>query len=116
MPVIIGALREGAPNETRVSLVPEVVDKFAASGAHVCIERGAGIIDGIETRQLAPAMTRVNAILDDVKDVTTRVKDDTERVDRAIHTTIDRIDDTAGRVSGMIRGARAIVEAVLRAA
>jgi hypothetical protein len=80
------------------------------------IERGAGIIDGIETRQLAPAMTRVNAILDDVKDVTTRVKDDTERVDRAIHTTIDRIDDTAGRVSGMIRGARAIVEAVLRAA
>jgi len=43
MPVIIGALREGAPNETRVSLVPEVADKFAASGAHVCIERGAGI-------------------------------------------------------------------------
>ena len=42
MPVIIGALREGAPNETRVSLVPEVADKFAASGAHVCLERGAG--------------------------------------------------------------------------
>src|SRR5450631_3808603 len=43
MPVIIGALREEAANETRVSLVPEVADKFAASGAHVCIERGAGI-------------------------------------------------------------------------
>src|SRR5450432_3100910 len=42
MPVIIGALREEAANETRVSLVPEVADKFAASGAHVCIERGAG--------------------------------------------------------------------------
>ena len=42
MPVIIGALREGAPNETRVSLVPEVADKFAASGAQVCLERGAG--------------------------------------------------------------------------
>jgi H+-translocating NAD(P) transhydrogenase subunit alpha len=42
MPVIIGALREGAPNETRVSVVPEVADKFAASGAHVCLERGAG--------------------------------------------------------------------------
>src|SRR5476649_3101406 len=68
------------------------------------IERGAGIIDGIETRQLAPAMTRVNAILDDVKDVTTRVKDDTERVDRAIHTTINRIDDTATRVGTNVRG------------
>src|SRR5665213_1417683 len=43
MPVIIGALREGAPNETRVSLVPEVADKFAASGAQICIERGAGV-------------------------------------------------------------------------
>jgi NAD(P) transhydrogenase subunit alpha len=42
MPVIIGALREGAPHETRVSLVPEVADKFAASGARICIERGAG--------------------------------------------------------------------------
>jgi NAD(P) transhydrogenase subunit alpha len=42
MPVIIGALREGAPHETRVSLVPEVADKFAASGAHICLERGAG--------------------------------------------------------------------------
>jgi H+-translocating NAD(P) transhydrogenase subunit alpha len=42
MPVIIGALREEAPHEARVSLVPEVVDKFAASGARICIERGAG--------------------------------------------------------------------------
>jgi H+-translocating NAD(P) transhydrogenase subunit alpha len=42
MPVIIGALREEAPHEARVSLVPEVADKFAASGARICIERGAG--------------------------------------------------------------------------
>src|SRR3984957_18392873 len=42
MPVNIGALREAAPHETRVSLVPEVADKFAASGAHVLMERGAG--------------------------------------------------------------------------
>ena len=28
MPITIGALRESAPGETRVSLVPEVVDKF----------------------------------------------------------------------------------------
>jgi NAD(P) transhydrogenase subunit alpha len=42
MPVIIGALREAAPHETRVSLVPEVAEKFAASGARVVMERGAG--------------------------------------------------------------------------
>lgn len=42
MPVIIGALREAAPNEARVSLVPEVADKFVASGARVVMEREAG--------------------------------------------------------------------------
>ena len=42
MPVIIGALRETAPHESRVSLVPEVADKFAASGARIVMERGAG--------------------------------------------------------------------------
>jgi NAD(P) transhydrogenase subunit alpha len=42
MPVIIGALRETAPHESRVSLVPEVAEKFAASGARVVMERGAG--------------------------------------------------------------------------
>jgi H+-translocating NAD(P) transhydrogenase subunit alpha len=43
MPVTIGALRESAPQETRVSLVPEVADKFAQTGARVLIERGAGL-------------------------------------------------------------------------
>jgi H+-translocating NAD(P) transhydrogenase subunit alpha len=43
MPITIGALRESAPGETRVSIVPEVADKFAATGARVLIERGAGI-------------------------------------------------------------------------
>jgi proton-translocating NAD(P)+ transhydrogenase subunit alpha len=42
MPVIIGALRERAPRETRVSLVPEVADKLAQSGTRVLLERGAG--------------------------------------------------------------------------
>ena len=43
MPITIGALKESAPGETRVSLVPEVVDKFTASGARVVLESGAGI-------------------------------------------------------------------------
>jgi H+-translocating NAD(P) transhydrogenase subunit alpha len=42
MPVTIGALRESAPQETRVSLVPEVADKFSQTGARVIMERGAG--------------------------------------------------------------------------
>jgi NAD(P) transhydrogenase subunit alpha len=43
MPVTIGVLRESAPQEARVSLVPEVASKFAALGARVLIERGAGV-------------------------------------------------------------------------
>src|SRR5215469_15992292 len=42
MSVTIGALRESAPRETRVSLVPEIADKLTRDGARVLLERGAG--------------------------------------------------------------------------
>ena len=42
MAVTIGALVERAPQETRVSIVPEVADKLAKDGARVLLERGAG--------------------------------------------------------------------------
>src|SRR5215470_15852791 len=42
MPVHIGALRESAPEESRVSLTPEIAEKFAKEGARLLIERGAG--------------------------------------------------------------------------
>jgi hypothetical protein len=82
------------------------------------------LVAGLETRQVAPAMIRVNAILDDVRDVTAKVRQETERVDQAIHTTIDRIDDTAervrwnvrektSRVVGFIRGLRVALESVM---
>jgi hypothetical protein len=82
------------------------------------------LVAGLETRQVAPAMIRVNAILDDVRDVTAKVRQETERVDHAIHTTIDRIDDTADRVRwnvrektsrvvGFIRGLRVALESVM---
>ena len=72
-------------------------------------------------------MGRVNAILDDVKLVSTRVKEETERVDHAIHTTIDRVDDTVDRVRwnvraktsrlvGALRGARLAIETILHRA
>ena len=82
------------------------------------------LLEGLENRQVAPAMARVNAILDDVKGVTNKVKEETDRVDHAIHSTIDRIDDTADRVRsnvrvktsrivGIIRGARVAMDAFL---
>jgi NAD(P) transhydrogenase subunit alpha len=42
MPVTIGALREGSPQETRVSVVPEVAEKFGQAGARILLEHGAG--------------------------------------------------------------------------
>jgi len=42
MSVTIGALRESAPQEKRVSLVPEVADKLVKDGARVLLEHGAG--------------------------------------------------------------------------
>src|SRR5579863_4992925 len=42
MAVMIGALKESAPQETRVSLTPEIAEKFAREGARVTLERGAG--------------------------------------------------------------------------
>ena len=59
----------------------------------------------IEQRQIAPVvadatalMGRLDAILGDVKDLTTRVTRRTERVDSAIDHTMDRVEETAGRV------------------
>ena len=89
------------------------------------VDRGMVLAEGIEARQVAPAMMRVNAMLDDVRDVTTKVKEETERVDHAINSTIDRIDDTADRVRsnvraktsalvGFLRGARMTLEGLLR--
>jgi methyl-accepting chemotaxis protein len=63
----------------------------------------------LEARQIVPLvarvdalMTRVDAILLDVKDVTARVSNRTERVDAAIRTTMDRVDETAGRVRSSV--------------
>ena len=89
------------------------------------VDSGMTLAQGIEARQVAPAMMRVNAILDDVKNVTATVKQETDRVDHAIHTTIDRIDDTADRVRsnvraktsavvGAIRGARIVLQGMLK--
>jgi hypothetical protein len=93
-------------------------------GGYMVYSKVMALVEGLEARQVAPAMARVNAILDDVKDVSAKVKAETERVDTAIHDTIDRIDNTADRVRsnvraktnafvGFIRGLRVALEGVL---
>ena len=90
----------------------------------VAYKKVMDVVSGIEARQVAPAMMRVNAILDDVKAVSAKVKEETERVDQAIHSTMDRIDNTADRVRsnvraktsrlvGFVRGLRVAIEGML---
>jgi hypothetical protein len=97
----------------------------AGVGGFMVYRRVMALINELEQRHVAPAMTRVNAILDDVKDVSAKVKSETERVDQAIHHTIDRVDDTVDRVRsnvrartyniiGYVKGVRAAIEALLR--
>lgn len=93
-------------------------------GGWILYRRVMELANGIEQRHVAPAMVKVNAILDDVKGVTEKVKEETERVDHAIRNTIDRVDDTADRVKanvraktsrvvGFLRGLRVVIEGIL---
>jgi hypothetical protein len=72
------------------------------------------LLSTVESQHVAPAMARVNslldttkqgvhAVLDDVKGVTGTIKDETDRVDRALHQTVDRVDHTVSRVRGGVR-------------
>ena len=107
-----------------VSVLEALVVIGLGVAAFMVYRRVMDLVNGLEMRQIAPAMTRVNAILDDVKQVSAKVKEETDRVDVAIHRTIERVDDTADRVRstvraktswvvGVIRGLRVAIEEVL---
>jgi len=107
-----------------VSLLELVGFIGAAYFAYRLYARTYALVQGLEERQVAPAMARVNAILDDVKDVSAKVHQETERVDQAIRGTIDRVDETADRVRtnvkaranralGLMHGIRVAVETFL---
>ncbi len=51
----IAVLSETAPGETRVAAIPETVKKFAALGAEVAVERGAGVRAAIPDEEFAAA-------------------------------------------------------------
>jgi hypothetical protein len=82
------------------------------------------LVNDLEARQIAPIREKVDAILTDVKGITARVSQQTERVDDAITGTIDRVDHTADRVragvyekvnqaAGVVRGLRAVIMSLL---
>ena len=94
-------------------------------GGYLVYSRVMTLVNDLEARQIAPLREKVDAILMDVKSVTARVSQQTERVDHAITGTIDRVDNTAARVragmhdkvsqaTGVVRGVRAVIMSLLR--
>jgi hypothetical protein len=78
----------------------------------------------LEQRQVAPLVAKAQNILADVQDITTRVRQETERVDDALRGTMERVDETAeivrsrmrektDRAMSVLRRVRAVVESVL---
>src|SRR5918993_1090155 len=72
-------------------------------GGFLAYRRVMQLVNDLEARQITPVREKVDAILVDVKTITARVSQQTERVNDAITDTIDRVDDTAGRVTGSVR-------------
>lgn len=107
-----------------VSVLQALVLIGIAVGGFLMYRRVMGVVADLEARQVAPLREKVDAILLDVKAVTSRVSSQTQRVDHAITETVGRVDETATRVSGslrekvnqatgMIRGVRAVIVSVL---
>lgn len=97
----------------------------AGIGGYLMYSRIMRLVNDLEVRQIAPIREKVDAILGDVKIVTARVADQTERVDHAVTGTIHRVDETAARVRadvyervyqavGVIRGIRAVIMSLLQ--
>jgi hypothetical protein len=93
-------------------------------GGFMAYRRVMQLVNDLEARQIAPLREKVDSILVDVKTVTARVSQQTERVDHAISGTIHRVDETADRVKGslrdkvnqavgVVRGIRAVITSFL---
>ena len=107
-----------------ISMLQALLVIGMAVGGYVLYSRVTTLMAELEARQIAPLREKVDAILTDVKAITARVSQQTERVDQAITGTIDRVDDTAYRVragvhdkvnqvAGVVRGVRAVIMSLL---
>lgn len=108
-----------------VAVLEALVLLGLAIGGVIMYRRVMQLVRDLEVRQIAPIRQQVDAILADVKTVTTRVSQQTERVDHAITDTMERVDETAERMKstvrekvsyavGIVRGVRAAIVSVLR--
>jgi hypothetical protein len=97
-----------------VSVLEALVLIGVAIGGFIVYRRVMQTISELEMRQIAPLRDKVEGILGDVHAITARVSHETQRVDNAIHTTIDRVDETAERVRGTVRDKVATAAGVVR--
>ena len=70
-------------------------------GGFLMFRRVLQLIHDLDARH-APLREKVDGILGDVRTVTASISQQTARVNHAITGTMDRVDDTAHRVSGTV--------------
>ena len=99
-----------------VSVLEALVIIGAGVAGYFAYKQVTTLVSGIEERQVAPAMIRVNAILDDLRAVSMKVKDETDRVDTAIRTTMDVVDDTTERVRTNVRAQTSRIVGIIHSA
>ena len=108
-----------------VSILEALMLIGAGIAGYLAYSRVMTLVNELEARQIAPLREKVDAILVDVKSISARVSQQTERVDDAINGTIERVDDTASRVRagvhdkvsqavGVMRGVRAVIMSLLQ--
>jgi hypothetical protein len=108
-----------------VSVLQALVLIGIGVAGYLAYSRVMKLINDLEARQIEPLREKADAILADVKSITARVSQQTERVDQAISGTIERVDDTASRVRagvhdrvnqavGVVRGIRAVLMSLLQ--
>jgi hypothetical protein len=83
-------------------------------------KRATANIDALEHEQIRPLLQRVNALIDDVQDITARarhvdeaVRARLEGVESALHTTKAVVQDRIWPVVGIVRAMRAGLDAWL---
>lgn len=97
-----------------VSVLEALVLIGIAVGGFMVYRRIMQVVTDLEERQIAPVRAKVDAILGDVKILTARVSEEAERVDQAIHGTINRVDDTAEHLKSTVREKVSYVAGVMR--
>lgn len=83
-----------------VSVLEAVAAAAVLVGALLVYRRVLQVVDRIEERQVAPAVARVNAILDDVKGVTSAVRQETGRLDRFLEWLVEMVGPRRRRPHG----------------